>query len=581
MPRIISYDSQQVNAPNAELQPRIVRNVTAVSEAQGQFAQGVVDLSEAVYKSEVQDDVQNTSDAVSKLNNQYTTRLQTELDAGTLDSQKFMEDYQNDANKFSDKISTNKGSDFYNRQIHQLGDQLTRQSSMAQAQYKGKVAVQTFNDNLNLNGNTLQKNPASFDSTLKISFESLDAQVVDGTIPAMEAQKLKTMTGKELSKNAMRGWINLSPQAARKALGSGTYDQYLDSDDRNTIETHIDALEKAQLAKAETLGKLKFKDPWQFLKNVGVAAPAVDIRDPKSLVERQMFIDGVQKKYGYYPDEVPFLNTGEARGITRLIKQQTPEETTALLQQVAVNAPPEIYSQIAAQVFKDQGAYGVSMAVSADDTETAEKIVAGKQLMTNKEKSGLKFKGVVTASSNDVSKSFDAYVGNSIADPKLRIQLKDAAFSHYTKTRFDSGDDLDVFDEDSFNESVDKILGPVAQINDQKIVSFRDKKGHFVPAGELESEFEELDPKILQETQGDVPRLLDGTPLDLEKSGDRINPVTAANGKYFLKRDDEILYNKNGKPYELDMKTYLPMSREARKKTLFGKVKGFFHGEDE
>lgn len=573
MARIRTYE-RSVQTPDAQLKQTAVP-LNATAEAGVRLGQSISGFADVLHKNEVQKDINSSHLALSEIRNNFTNRIQEETQTGTLsdDSIKKMQaDYQEEINKITGSLQTSDGKDYLDKNSFDLGSDLIRSAGMAKAQLAGQMAVEQLQQANNLNGNTLQKTPSEFQSVLVSSLQAIDAQVAGGNLDFAAAEKIKRVTTESLAENSVKGWIDINRPFAKQSLTRGDYDKFLRPEDKATLLNHIDALDRADVAKKKSIEELKFKNPWDFLKEKGVSAKAVDFTNQKSIVERQMFIKANEKQFGYLDQEIPFLTPSETRDFTRVLKQQDAASTASMLRTMSSNTPPELYSRISKQIFEESPAHGIAMSIASEDTGTAEKIIAGKVLLSDTTKGGIDSKSIITSSSKEVSEEFDAFLGNSISDPNLRIKLKDAAYSHYIKSKFDEGDDLQTLDSKEFKKSLELVMGPVGQVNDQKIVSFRDAAGKFIDVDDLENGFENLNPDIINRAQGDVPRLLNGTELDMKKSKGRITPVPVANAKYLLKRDGEILLDKKGQPFELDMKKYMEIYSKEKPKGFFKRL---------
>ena len=324
--------------------------------------------------------------------------------------------------------------------------------------------------------------------------------------------------------------------------------------------------------KQQRLTKIRKQNPWSYFQEVGDLSVAkgfkpVNFNQATTIEDRLKFVTEAGKKHGFSQDQVTFLTPDEENNIVNFLNKSNPAQSTQFIRSIGLNSSPEVMSRVSEQLFRKDPGIGIAMAVSVDDFGTANKIVAGRKILIgDRQKStATGAKPILQPSSKDVSEKFDSIIGNSIADPNLRIRMREAVYYHYVKGQFDANEDLQIWDESNFDESFQAVMGEMAEVNDVKVFSFRDDKGIFVEPDELEDSFDDLNDDVVQETHGDVPRTINGQPVDLEKTSGRITPISSADGKYVLKRDGELLLDSKGKPFEVDMRKIVNWNRKNKK----------------
>ncbi len=438
----------------------------------------------------------------------------------------------------------------------------------------GKESIDQTEQFWRSQGNSLQKNPTAFRETIdaqKVFIQNLQDNM---GLSDSDAKRMTRVGNDTLAKSAVSGIIDINAHQAKKALNSGIYNDFLEPSSRITLMNQAQAKIDAAEAKIKNIEGYRVKDPYKFMEEHGVAPPALDLTSQDKIVKRINFIEEQNKKFGYFKGEIPFMTPNEARDFSRLFDKMPSKDAAGLLQNISINMPEKLYSSFSKQIFDERKGIGVAMALAKDDVATSEKIIAGKQLLADPKGKGI---GSLDAPSmGKIKEVFNSYMGNSIQDAGASEAFMDAAFSHYAKTMFDKNGDLSKIDESAFKESIKSVLGPVGEVNGSNIVSFKGDDGKFVPSDDLEDEFNSLDPEIIKKTQKDVPRLLNKEPLDVSKSNGRFTPVTVGDGLYLLKRDNELLLDKDGNPYEIDMKSYIKESKKHKSGGLLNSISNFF-----
>ena len=159
------------------------------------------------------------------------------------------------------------------------------------------------------------------------------------------------------------------------------------------------------------------------------------------------FIEKNKKNFGYLDGEIPLMTPGEVTDFVRVLdnRNTSSKDTAGLLQNISINMPGQLYSSFSKQVFGERKALGVAMAVAKDDITTAEKIIAGNQLITDAKGKGIG--ALDPPQKSKLQEVFNSYLGNSIHDSQLREALMDASFNHWAKTTFDKNGSITNIDE--------------------------------------------------------------------------------------------------------------------------------------
>lgn len=269
MPKIRPYDNPQFEAQGQNIGSNADLMDTGSGKALERFGDTLMNVEEANYKRQAQNEVSDLNAKFSEARAEWTTRIDESVRNGDIDTEKVTQDYQDYVNKMQEGIETNEGRDFFTRQSAGLGGFVLKNAARGQAAVAGAKAEASWQSAVNNNANVLQHDPTGFNDVYQSNLDAIDSQVATGSIPAVHAEKMKLATGKELSKAAMYGWAKLSPEIAQKKLDAGEYDKYLDPDTKLQVQGYINGQSVAKevesrraLAARDKAQKLR-SDAWQ------------------------------------------------------------------------------------------------------------------------------------------------------------------------------------------------------------------------------------------------------------------------------------------------------------------------------
>lgn len=579
MPKIKGYESQ-VNASGRGVSSGInVDSVAAPYRAAQKAIGAAVEFGSELNQLEqrnAQAEISDLNANFAEAREEWQTRIQEDTRNGSLDVDKVKTDYAEFVNKMNTGIETEAGRKFFERQASRIGGQVLRTAGRAQIELAGKRAEENWKSALDRSSNSLQKDPTQFDDIYGSAIEAIDAQVEVGAIPAGLADRFKRETGKELAKNTVRGLINKNPSAAKKALDKGVYDSYLDPDAKQQMYNSAESEIKSRKDMFQKVLELKNKDPWAFLGKTGEAAGAKPLSfgadASRSFKERSEFVSDMSRKHGI---RVPFLSDNEADALVTQFSQKQPKEAVALFQNLDTQVSEQNKYAFASAIYKKDPTLAGALMISGDAPDDARKIVAGRALLT----SGGEGVGKAIKAPTDakVAAAFDAYVGSSVEDPTARIAARQAIAAHMVKSMFDKGDsDFDEFTLDSFEASAAAVIGPKIKLRDQGTLSFRGKNGQFLEENDFLDLVYGLNDKQIESIQGDVPRTMNGEPINMAKSRGRISLKPVGDGLYFVLRDEVPAWNRNKLPFVLDLKSIEKAKPENKTTPILDRLQDAF-----
>ncbi len=566
MPKIRSYDSPQQGASEQGInESGDARFAGDVARSQQQLIGAATNLAGAVYKREAQEEVSGLSASFAKAREDWTQNLNNQIRSGTVDVDKLKNDYSEYVGKLSDGVNTPEAQQFLERQSTRLRGSLIKTAAIGKAKVDGEKSVADYTSMLNSNTNTVSRNPELFQDTYDSAVEGLDAQVKTGVLDFKQASTLKAHTGSELAKGVILGTIDRNPFAAQKMLASGQYDKYLDAETQATLKNRADVEIRSQRDQADKILALKDKNPWQFLQKTGEASSvrplSLDDTAAKSFQDRALYIDSMNKKHGL---NLPFMSDQEADHLTKQFLSAQPDQATAVFNNIDNSVQDKYKSEFALQIFKKEPGLAAALMISGDAPDDSRKIIAGMNLIkSGGEGAG---KAIRPPKESEVEKQFDKYIGSAVEDPATRQAARQAINAHMTKSLFDKGaTDFENFSDSDFKKSAEAVLGPVVNINGNKAMSFRDKKGVFLDQDRLSDQVDSLTDKKVESIQGDVPRTMAGEPINLQKSRGRITLKSVGDGLYYVYRDSKPAWDKNKRPFVLNLKAMASAPEDTSK----------------
>lgn len=335
----------------------------------------------------------------------------------------------------------------------------------------------------------------------------------------------------------------------------------LDPDKATEIENWLRVREKTRADQSDALALMKLRDPWKYLKKIGeTQAQPLDVTADatKSFEARGLYIDEMKKKHGV---NLPFASPLEVETFIDGFQRLNPKQATGLLANLDTLVGEPYKRAFGKDVFQKDPAFAAALMVSSDSPEDARKIITGiRFIRSGKDGTG---RALTMPSQAQVDESFDAALGPAVASPDVRLAVKQAALAHLISERFDAGqsDVKDVMPKE-IRKSIEAVIGPIVEINGTKTTTFRRADGRFVDEDDLEDIVDSLTDEKVEKVLGDVPRTLDGKPLNLKKARGNFSLEAIGSGVYWLKTPQGYALNKDKQPFRLDLR---PIEKEFAK----------------
>jgi len=264
MANIQEYELQvQAQQPVAGLSPNLDA-VTAVGRSIQNFGEKVGEAQKAQLRRDENVETSDAFAATSDARVEFRDQAQKQIADGSLDVEKFEEQIQQWTDKESEKYQTPAGRNYFQRQSARLRGSLLGTAIRGKALIDGQKSVADFQRGLKNYTNTVQGDPSQFVDSHDAVLEDLTTRKAQGTIPPAMFEKFKASIGTELAQAAIRGYAeqdadNITASIregqtkvdpaqfakAEKALESGAFDDYLDSDQKKALKAEIRVLKSA------------------------------------------------------------------------------------------------------------------------------------------------------------------------------------------------------------------------------------------------------------------------------------------------------------------------------------------------
>lgn len=252
MPQIQEYLPQQAaqepvgaTSPNIELAGATGRSIENVGNA-------ISEGGELLHRRSVQEEQSNLYADFADRRADQTQKLQSQIQDGSLDIEKFQDEYDQSTQDTFDKVSTPEGRNYFERQNARLRGQLLKTASVGQAQIAARNASADLIRARGQNSNAIMAEPSMFDDSMGAGIEDIDQRIKNGGLPEkMRGQAINEM-GRDYAKAAIRGLSNDNPESAKLALDKGTFDEYLSGDQKHEMYSEVQRDARAQEVQAHS-----------------------------------------------------------------------------------------------------------------------------------------------------------------------------------------------------------------------------------------------------------------------------------------------------------------------------------------
>jgi hypothetical protein len=230
MPQIKEYVTR-TDAPNTVQEKRMSgEEMGAVGRQFQRMGESIVGVAEVVKRRKEQDEISDITVSMSQVHTEFTNRLNEEVRKGTVNSEEFTKQYDEQISKMSEKYSTSGGREYLKKSNASMRSHFMEGAFAGQAEIAGVKARENYKTTFNNFSSGLMGDPSSFGVVLQQHNSFIEESVKRGSLPAAAAEQLRTEGEKDLAKAAVRGWADLNPAEAKAQLESGQWDSLIDGD---------------------------------------------------------------------------------------------------------------------------------------------------------------------------------------------------------------------------------------------------------------------------------------------------------------------------------------------------------------
>lgn len=523
------------------------------NEAVGRAISGV---GETMYRIAERQEVLDVEEKMSELQNQigqgfkqsYNTADPKDKEFG----ERFIKKSKEQLDSLRGEFSTKQGRLAYERMRSSIYSSVQEKATSAQMDLSGQAAVQSYESILSNKSSYLVSNPGEFKAELKRVDEAMAAVEQTGAFGGAKLDGEKRNARALMAESAVRGWIDVDPVLAQKKLKSGEYDEYF-SDGKQKASLLRAAESRAKTNSdfdkdmSEAQRSQLINDQYKFARRPEVNIPYENIQfdSRDSWKQRENFRNDFEQRTGIRP---PLLDKLEEKRVMDGFDSSNLDVVVQDLQTYKSSMTKEQYNSFSKQIFKKRPEYGVALAVSVDDEETAKQIIQGSRI---KKTENFQFGSGVPAL---MKSEFNEIIGDSLGGNPQETQFKDTnyqAVESLIAQKINSGQISGDPSKSDIKDAFTQILGPTFKVNDKKVLTFKAKDKQWVD--------QDYFTEIIEEATIDDISKVGGTPM-IGKSPLTKNLledatfIPRANGQYHLKVNGRIVMDEKNKPYILNMK---------------------------
>jgi hypothetical protein len=229
-----------------------VGGVTPNLEAVSLFGRGVehvgaalTEAGDAVHRRQAQQEVSQVYGQFAQARADWNIKLKERLKDGSLDPDKFDQEYADYVNKAGDGIQTAEGKDFFNRQANRLGGTLMQNAIICKAKIAGEQAYSELSSGINVHVANLMAHPDQVDDAIGSTEELLSAKQKDGTLSPEQVIAARRQLLPQLAEAAVKGLAEQDPgvdangnpleNLAKQSLDKGHFAELLNEPQRSAL----------------------------------------------------------------------------------------------------------------------------------------------------------------------------------------------------------------------------------------------------------------------------------------------------------------------------------------------------------
>ena len=534
-------------------------NLGAIGAAQAGFtgiAQGANQIVETLGRQREQELTAQGAEFGSRLTLQFQEQFSNVVKRP--DIQKDPKLASMEVNRIADTLM---GSDEFRNQPQAVQNLGRRRLSQLKQSFGAKALIfqndQSFQNTigaLNQTQNNFELQALTSDTSindlLKGYTAAVTASTASGALTLNQGEEQVLEGAKSITLNRAQRLINEGDlEAAQAFIQDKEIQEHLGADGVQRVQDTIERKQRLRLAQKAKANEQRFTNPWKFVEQADTErAPAISL-NPQTLSDdidnRMEYIARKNQQFGL---DLPLFNDSEKKLFISTLDKANPEQAAALLNQITSSLPNNQQNLIAGQIFEDRPTLGVAVAVADDDPLLAESLLSGQRI--------IKQKLIKMPKESEIKGFVNEQIVPVISDgqQQLLASIQQAVLSIYADEILKANDNTGVTQSSIVEDALEKLVGPVIEINDVETLGFRKANGQFIDEDQFQDFFDDITEEQLNASLNDVPRDIKGNPIPLSEVKDQGELVLVGQGQYVIRLFDELAVDKNGAPYILDLR---------------------------
>lgn len=193
-----------------------------------------------IQKRKEQQEVLDLTEKMSQAHVDWTNTIAERTQKGELDVEKTAQEYDAYMENVATYATTGAGQEYFRTTNARMKMHFMESAMASSAQLAGTKAKENYLKSQDNYSSSLINDPSSYTFLKETNAQSIDTLVKSGGLPAEAAEKLKIRSQEDLAKSAIRGWIRLNPDLAKKELDEGKWDKEIGGDLKNQMYGELD-----------------------------------------------------------------------------------------------------------------------------------------------------------------------------------------------------------------------------------------------------------------------------------------------------------------------------------------------------
>ena len=555
--------------------PAAIGAAAAAGQAVSQVAGAVSNQLRIVQEREL---AAQSAEFNSRMNLQFSDQFNNAIRSPQLQRNPSMA--RSEVNRISDSIINSDDFKSQPQRVQSFGRRelakLRRQFGVQAINFENEQSFNNTVTSLNNTQNNFEIQALTTDADLNDMLlrntAAVSASAKSGALTLNQAEQQINAASRSIVLNRAQRFINQGDLAGAQAfIADENIQEHLGADGIQRMQERIARKQQLGASLAAKSQKLRSTNPWQFVQQRDREdIPAINLGQPRNLADQiDDRLEYIGRKNEQYGVDLPVLTDQEKDSLIDTFEGLNARQSAALMNNIAGSLPDNQQDLIAQQIFKDKPSMGVAIAIADDDPLLAQSLMNGARVK--------KDKLIKLPTDTDIISVTNEELGEAVQQPDWRKSMQEAVKSIYADRVFTENDNSGIIQSDIVEEAVERLVGPVINVNGKDVVGFRKSEGVFLTEDEFDDFFDDLTEQQIINALGDMPRDILGNRLPLDDIKDRATLLTVGNGQYVIQLFDEWAVRRNGERYIFDLRRIFLLNEQdftARQQTegFFGRL---------